>query len=118
MSDVDRRRYRYFTTHPPVIGPMDHPPDGKRPWLCDASDVRFEAAKGTYHYESAVRELVTALRSYVGVSRCENPTRKPLPNPMGYAEHVEIVPCGGCRWCKGYALITELEPPVDNTDGG
>ena len=48
--------------------------------------------------------LVEALKAYDS-ERCENPTRKPLPNPQGYREHVELIGCGNCRACKARAAL-------------
>lgn len=47
----------------------------------------------------AIEEKDKALKWYVDIGRCESPERKPLPNPEGYAEKVEIIDCGECLWC-------------------
>jgi len=48
-----------------------------------------------------------ALQWYVNINRCENPIRKPLPNPEGYAENVELLNCGECRWCKAKKALED-----------
>jgi len=60
------------------------------------------------------KQMRDALGWYVRTGRCENPTRKPLPNPKGYREYVRIVPCGECHWCRAYAAIAAYDKLMED----
>ncbi len=59
--------------------------------------------------DETIRQLREALEWYVKISRCEDPIRTPLPNPMGYARYDQVTPCGKCHWCKACAALERKE---------
>ncbi len=54
--------------------------------------------------------LVGALKGYDS-ERCGDPIEKPLPNPQGYAKHVELLDCGKCKACKVRIALKQAGAP-------
>jgi hypothetical protein len=70
-----------------------------------ALNTDYEEASIASILADAYLEAVEALREYVQVDRCENPTREAISNPEGYLEKLVLYNCGECQYCRANKII-------------
>ncbi len=84
---------------------------------CGSSE--YDQRLGTFHQSPQCKiisyckadadRLASELKWHSEIHKCENPIRKSLPNPQGYASNVECLPCGVCHHCTTRAALAAHE---------